>query len=687
MDNSSIFAASTLERVTAVECLKNTAIFYCRDKNGNVSSTEMAFRPFVLLADTSALDNFPEKDTVKLTRLAGDGYWQTAAFFPDRDCWQKFNDYAGKNKIPFWQWRDLRTQILTLCNVRSFSGMTFDGLKRMTIAVETGEKGEVTKITCRISDGTKRIFTLQETGNEHNLLKDFTSWFRDADCDVLEGFEICREILPLLAKRAKTVKANLTLGRDDSVPVSRPSRFALPDMQINYPRWEIFGRQVVDQWMLCCFYDAVKRVLEDNTLDAAAAHFNIAAADDCEKAAALSEILLPGYFYQSVFLPMPMQEVIARGNGSTADALLVSEYIKARHSLPLPETAIRYPGALVGMETAGVVKNVWHCDVRSLYPSILAAGEMAPARDQLKIFPGLIRTLRTMRLQARDDARNATDPGEKQKLDIMQKVLKITINSFYGYLGFAQGTFNDYALAAEVTAKGREILNNICDFLQQKGARIIEKDTDGVYFAPTYTNGSISDFQAEIQTVLPDGIDIEIDAVYEAMFSYKSKNYALLSPDGKIEISGAALKSRGMEPYLREFIFAMIRALLHGRGKELPALKELWEKKIQQQEFPLAMLAKSEKLADSPANYKRKLEAGTGRRSAAYEVALASDRKYRTGDTVSFYLTGEKPKPSVADVAKELPAAELAAADRDENIPAYLRKIADIYDNFKEFAV
>ena len=38
------------------------------------------------------------------------------------------------------------------------------------------------------------------------------------------------------------------------------------------------------------------------------------------------------------------------------------------------------------------------------------------------------------------------------------------------------------------------------------------------------------------------------------MFSYKMKNYALLDEDGKIIIKGAALHSRGLEPFQRNYL-------------------------------------------------------------------------------------------------------------------------------------
>ena len=58
------------------------------------------------------------------------------------------------------------------------------------------------------------------------------------------------------------------------------------------------------------------------------------------------------------------------------------------------------------------------------------------------------------------------------------------INSFYGYLGFAQGNFADFDAAARVTQIGRDLLRKMIDWLGKRGAQVIEVDTDGIYFVP-----------------------------------------------------------------------------------------------------------------------------------------------------------------------------------------------------------
>ena len=321
--------------------------------------------------------------------------------------------------------------------------------------------------------------------------------------------------------------------------------------------------------------------------------------------------------------------------------------------------------------------------MRSLYPSIILAEGWVPAHDELGEFPRLLRALRTFRLEAKDAARTDPDPARRSYFQALQSSFKILINSFYGYLGFSQGTFNDYDMAERVTARGREILTSMLHFLNEAGAHVLEMDTDGIYFQPPEGVEDAAAFNARIQAVLPAGIEVELDARYEAMFSYKSKNYALLDSSGVVSITGAALKSRGLEPFQRKFMAAVVEHLLRNETEKIPLEYETLRRSIADRSIPLAELAKTENLNDSPETYRRKLEAGTGRRSAAYELALRSGRDYQSGDQVTYYLTGEKKKVSVVDNAKLL--SDAPAEGRDENTAFYLNKLEELYANFAEF--
>ena len=673
MELSGLVDSRREHAVAAEVCDGDKLRLYFHD-GGGFRTEELPFRPFALLSSSDR-----PAVSCEVAELAGGLPLKFLAEFSGETDLSAALAELRASKRPFLCWRDMVRQALVRCRVRLFAGMSFSELRRMALTLETDAEGMLTVLEA--ADGSAyRRWSAADAEEEARLLEDFFAFVAERDPDTLEGFGLHSTVLPALEKACKRRKVPFALGRNGAAAKRQAGSFTLPEGVVRCDVYRTAGRHLVDLAILTRLYDARTRTLESFELEDAERHFGLEGDSIPARLLKLSAVLSPAYFYQTQVLPLNYQDLPLRGNGGNLDSLFCAEYLVSGHSLPLPDPPEEFQGALTRSELQGVFHKVRHVDVRSLYPSILLAEQAAPYKDELGVFPRLLCELRRFRLAAKDAARTAETSDERRDAGALQSAFKILINSFYGYLGFPQGSFNDYMLAAHVTRRGREILGAMLDKLNGLGATVIEADTDGVYFQMPSDGGA--DFDAALRSVLPPGIEVEFDAEYPAMFSYKSKNYALLKDDGRVALTGAALKSRALEPFQREFIMTVVTSLLDGRPEKIAAEYEAMRRKIAGHELPLEKFAKTEVLNDSPESYARKLAAGTGRHSAAYDLVLASPRTYRAGDRVRFYVTGTQKKPKLSGNTRLL---EDAGVERDENTLYYLDKLEALYDNYKPF--
>ena len=466
------------------------------------------------------------------------------------------------------------------------------------------------------------------------------------------------------------------------------------------------GRHFVDTFLLAQFYDVGMRSLAGFERTDVARHFDLcdndeisaltgkelqrAYMDDTDtfhrralcgvrETRALSDLLSPSYFIQAQIFPYNYQDVIVRGNATRINALFLREYFRQRHSIPELPMARAFEGGYTDIFFTGVARNVWHCDITSLYPSVILQFDCFPATDQLQIFRHLITDVRAFRLEAKAEMRAEKDPARQHHLQALQNTFKILLNSFYGYLGFAQGHFADFDAAARVTQIGRDLLKKMIDWLGEHGAQVIEVDTDGIYFVPP-VKIAIDELRDDLAKKLPEGIEVEFDEQLEAMFSYKAKNYALLTKDGDVIIKGGALKSRGLEKFQRVFLEEMIKLIMQGKPEAIVDLRNEFERKIRNREWKIDMLIKTDTLQDSLDKYRAKIASSARNRAAAYELALASGRNYKPGDQISYYIKATPKKVPAYEAAK--PASEFDPENRDENVDYYVAKLDELMKKF-----
>ena len=686
------------------------------------------FTPFLWAESEGLLRGY--EGAFEATPLAGNNSLRTLVTL---HSWKEFQKLVAwlKQKTrfnpsdpssPFFLLNDPVQQYLMLTGRTLFKGMTFSQVRRLQVDIETYTAGPYEfSNASREGDRIIAIAMADQTGwsevlsgvdlDERAMLERFVAMLCERDPDVIEGHNIFKFDLPYLIARAALHKVKLALGRDGSAPSVRPGRFNMAERTISYPRIDIHGRHVADTFFLAQAYDVSHRSLEAFGLKDVAIHFGVAetnrtyldgdaiahtfdtdpatvmkyALDDIRETRSVSNVLSPSYFVQSQILPLSYQNICVRGSGARIDALILREYLHAGHSIPRPDQPREFEGGYTDIFHTGVVHDVHHCDVRSLYPSIILRHSLAPRTDSLSVFLRLLDYLRTLRLDARTRMKEAAS-DERHHLDAMQSTLKILINSFYGYLGFSQARFSDFDMAERVTAEGRAILQQMIDWIRTQHGTPIEIDTDGIYFLPPKgcTGPKLDAFRREFQSSLPRGIEIEFDGEYAAMFSYKMKNYALLDARGEITIKGAALKSRGLEPFQRDFLEEWLRLKLELRDEKIPELVADYRDAIENRRWPIRKLAKTETLQDAPSTYASKIGTKSRGRNAAYELALRSGRDYRAGDQISYYVTGKVKSVAVHSSAKLV--ADWNPEQRDENVPYYLAKLDALCGKFDAMA-
>lgn len=732
-NNHELYGRDDSEFITAVELCRDAddsckiAVF-SKDEDGRSVQTTENFRPFIWVEEPQLLNDL--KVEYEKLELKGEAPLRWIASFRSmadfKTATKYLKDKTGSNpsdrNAPYHTINSATQQYLMWTGKTLFKGMTFSSLNRMQVDIEThtsegfdfpnAERVGDRIIIIAMSDnsGWSELLSTNET-DEREMLERFVEIVVERDPDTIEGHNIFNFDLPYIFERAKRNKVKVAIGRDGSVPTVHNSRMMVADRSLSYRRYEVFGRHVVDTYFLAQLYDITSRSLQSYGLKAVAQHFGVAAenrtyiagheisdaferdpetvlryaADDVTETLAVSDLLSPIYFAQAQMLPMNYQDALVRGNATKIDALLLREYLHRGHGIPRPDEPKQFSGGYTDIFVTGVRKNVHHCDIQSLYPSLMLKYSIGPRKDELGVFLNLLQVLRDFRISTKQSMREEKDSGRRNYLDALQSTFKILINSFYGYLGFQFGRFSDFEAADNVAAEGRKLLKSMIDWISARGGEPIEIDTDGIYFVPpAYEDARARrEFELGLQDALPEGIQVEFDGEYESMFSYKMKNYALLKQNGEVLMRGAALKSRGLEPFQREIIEDIVKYLLLGREHEIEKLKRDYIEALQQRKIPIQKLAKSETLRESPLVYKSKIEGKNRGRNAAYELALKSDREYGAGDQVLYYVAGDKKSVAVYSSAKLV--SQWDPDQRDENVPYYQAKVEALFKKFQEW--
>ena len=676
------------------------------------------FRPFAWLGEGTS------DGRVSVERLTGEGAFPWLAH---ADSLPAFEDFfrATRDGAAIDVLKPYESQWLIQQRTRLYTGLPFPELRRCQLDIETatsapGGFSDARQPADRIlaiglQCGARRellVLGEESDAGETRLLLAFHDLLRELDPDTVEGHNLFKFDLDYLRQRCKRHKLPCAWGRFGRTAEFRNSRLKVAERWIDFPRCDLPGRAVIDTYLLVQLYDITAREMTGYGLKDAAVYFGVTPesgegrtyiegariqdefradrgkflaylADDLRETKGLADVLLPTYFEQARAFPIQLQEAALRGTAGKIDLLLLEEYYHARAACPAPVEMSAFEGGFTRSFQEGVFRHVLHFDVASLYPSLLLLLNRNPRSDTLGVFIPMLRRLREYRLKYKQLAKTAPTVAERDEAQARQAAFKILINSFYGYLGFSGARFGDGELAAEVTKQGRELLQRLIEEFQRQGCTILEADTDGIYLSSEADQANPEALLARVAGTMPPGIELEYDGRYDAMFCYKAKNYALAA-GGEITLRGSALRSRGIEPFLKQLGDQLISHLL-GVAPESPlgGLAAL-RARIAAQDYPVAGLAKTEALSQNPEAYAAWVAAGGKPRRAAAEVALQMTPRPRMGERVSYFV-GPKQKGQTSDWQRARPVAQYDARSAPYDPKYYLEKIDDWLERYGKF--
>lgn len=436
----------------------------------------------------------------------------------------------------------------------------YDTLKRCYLDIETSgldpDNDRVYFVGFLVEDSTGESYHFVTDPDEESLLKSALKLLKKIKPRILSGHNHFTFDLHFLMARWDRYSIPHPFKKADWLTNITSASMNGSPIRFNQVFWK--GVDIIDTFQQAAIYDKVYAVLDGYSLkDVAIAigsrderrlELSHSEINDCwetgnferireylqydlEDTKALSDFFIPQIYYQSIVIPLPLQEIAIASPPKKWEAVLNKHY--GRDYAPIADDPYEYVGGYVSCEP-GLYKNVCKIDVSSLYPSIQLKYGLCSQKDTDHYSLSVLKYLKDKRLEFKAIAKSS---GSKQ-YDAMQNAFKILLNGFYGYAGTSGYAYNCFKTAALVTAIGRMIVNRMIDISKDFGGEVVEVDTDAVMVV---TNDATA-LHREIESKLPDGITTDLEWSDRVLYALKPKNYLTIDSDGKVKSKGVFRK-------------------------------------------------------------------------------------------------------------------------------------------------
>ena len=353
--------------------------------------------------------------------------------------------------------------------------------------------------------------------DERTALSAFVARVRDADPDILTGWNVIDFDLNVLNRIAKRVRLPLDIGREAGSVRVRSAQGYFGSGQASIP-----GRLVLDGMDLV--RGAFMR-FDDYSLDGVASEVlgegKVEMGAGADRAA---DILaryrddletFAAYARTDARLALEIVEkldlvnlAIARSRltGMTPDRVSASiasfdfRYLSALRKRRIVAPTVGSDDARVSRHqagghvfepTTGIHENVWVFDFKSLYPSVIRTFNIdplgfvaSPGTDAsvIRVAPdAAFRRDEAILPAMLDDLFPQREEAKRQGDSVASQAIKILMNSFYGVLGTPACRFHNVAIANAVTGMGRHFLQWSKAWFEERCFDVLYGDTDSVF--------------------------------------------------------------------------------------------------------------------------------------------------------------------------------------------------------------
>ncbi|MFH1056144.1 MAG: DNA-directed DNA polymerase [Candidatus Altiarchaeota archaeon] len=526
----------------------------------------------------------------------------------------------------------------------------------------------------------------ESVGNEAEMLRKLVETMQKQKIDIITGYNTDNFDFPYFQERADRNRVELNMGADGSKLkmerrgmnmgariVGRPhvDMYPLCRQVFNLPRYQLedvyeslFGVEKLDIKVseIGEFYNSKEKAKFTKLCE-----YSVSDADATLKIALK---MLPLMYELSRVIRQPVYETSRMGSGQRVEHLLIEE--AHRRGIIVPNRPsdeefddredAPYEGAFVVEPKKGIHDNIVLFDFRSLYPSIIISHNIDPATLDcqccgneapkapnnhhfcLKVkgfIPDVLRKLIQRRVELKSKMKSETDPDRKILLDVEQQAMKLLANSMYGYYGFQRARWYCRECAEAIAGWGREYIQKTIKAAEGRGFQVIYGDTDSIYI----TRPDMSDvdeivrlskeFQKEINSKLPEAMELEYEGFYPRGVFITKKRYAVVDTQGKLIVKGLETRRRDWCEASKETQRRVLDALLKDRDPDKAAqvVKDMVQK-IKSGKVPLADLAINTQMTRSLGGYVTE-----GPHVAAVRRAMKEGMEFKQGDIVTYIVT------------------------------------------------